>query len=641
MPQPTPIYYAIWAMLHCDIMREPIRERLEKRVMVADGAMGTMLYSNGVPFSRCFDELNLSMPHLVKEVHLGYAKAGADIIETNTFGASRARLEKHGLAGKVREINLAGAHLAREVAGEDLYVAGAVGPLGLLLEPLSPVSVEDARAIFREQIEALAEGGVDLIVLETMVDVTEARQALLAARDTTPLPVVVQMTLQEDGDTPTGTSAEDFARQLDEWDADVIGVNCSMGPAGVLEALERIAKVTARKLSAQPNAGLPRTVDGRSIYLCSPDYMADYARRFMEGGARLLGGCCGTTPEHIRAIKKVVRASSPSRRSVVVEAGLSREVSVSPVAVEKRSGLARKLAGNQFPVLVEMLPPKGNDASREIEGAEYLHRQNIDGLSVPDGLGGTARMGALSLAVLLQQRSGAEVILHYSCRGRDVLTIQSDLLGASALGISNIVATTGEPSQLPAHSGALPISDVDSIGLVNVMNNLNRGLDAAGNPLGTQTAFLIGVRVNPVAVDLDEEVRRLEYKVKAGANFALAQPLFEVRQLVRFLKHLREANIPPIPVLAGISTLTSYRNAEFLNNEVPGMSVPRSILDRMRKADTGEQARIEGLKIAQELLHQVRSLVQGAHISAPFGRYALAAEVAEALTQNSELGSRN
>lgn len=618
-------------------MREPFAERLEKRIVVADGAMGTMLYSKGIPFSRCFDELNLSMPQLVKEVHLGYAKAGAELIETNTFGANRARLGKYGLADKVKEINLAGAHLARQIAGEDLYVAGSVGPLGLFLEPLGPTSLEEARAIFREQIAALVEGGVDVIVLETMIDVNEAHQALLAARDAGSLPVVAQMTLQEDGATPTGTSAEDFTRQLDAWGADVIGLNCSVGPAGMLEALERMAKVTSRKISAQPNAGLPRTVDGRSIYLCSPDYMADYARRFMEHGVRLLGGCCGTTPEHIRAIKKAVRTFNPGRRSAAVEVSLNREVSVQPVSVEKRSGLAGKLARREFPMLVEMLPPKGSDASREIEGAEYLRRQQIDAVSVPEIAGGAARMGAQFLAVLLQQRAGAEVVLHYSCRGRDVLTIQSDLLGASALGIANVVAVTGEPSQLHAHAGTSSVPDVDSIGLVNIMNNLNRGLDAAGNPLGTQTAFLIGVRVNPAAVDLDEEVRRFAYKVQAGANFALAQPVFEAEQIARFLKRLEAAGVsPPIPILAGISALTSYRNAEFLNNEVPGMTVPRSILERMRKADTGEEARAEGLKIAQETLLQVRGLAQGAHISAPFGRYALAVEVAEVLIQNSE-----
>lgn len=612
-------------------MREPFLERLEKRIIVADGAMGTMIYSKGVPFSRCFDELNLSMPQLVKEVHLGYAKAGAEVIETNTFGANRTRLGKYGLADKVREINLAGARLAREIAGDELYVAGSVGPLGLRLEPLGPTSLEEGRAIFRQQIEALREGGVDFIVLETMTDLNEAQQALLAAREVAALPVVAQMTIQEDGSTPAGTSPEDFTRQLDAWGADVIGINCSMGPAGVLSALERMAKVSTRKLSAQPNAGLPRTVEGRSIYLCSPDYMAVYARQFIEHGVRMVGGCCGTTPEHIRAIKKAVRSLNPGQRRVMIAVEDGKKPAVEPVPVEKRSRLAEKLARKEFPVLVEVLPPKGCDAARELEGAQYLRGQGVDAVNIPEGVGGTARMSAQSLAVLVQQRTGMETVLHYSCRGRNVLTIQSDLLGAHALGLANLVAVTGAASQFQADPSATAVFDVDSIGLVNIMNNLNRGLDAGGNPMGAQTSFLIGVRVNPAALNLDEEVRRFEYKVEAGADFALAQPVFEMKQLVRFLKRIAAAGSPPIPILASIFTLTSYRNAEFLNNEVPGVSVPSSILERMRKADTGDRARAEGLKIAQEMLLEIRGLLEGVQITAPFGRYAMAMEVAEVL----------
>ncbi|MGH9397386.1 MAG: bifunctional homocysteine S-methyltransferase/methylenetetrahydrofolate reductase [Terriglobia bacterium] len=611
-------------------MRTPFLERIEKRALVADGAMGTMLYSKGIPFSRCFDELNLSAPQVVKEVHLSYVKAGAEVLETNTFGANRARLEHHGLAGKVREINLAGARLAREIAGDGLYVAGSVGPLGLRLEPLGPTSLVEGRAMFREQIEGLVEGGVDLIVLETMIDVHEAHQALLAAREVGTIPVVAQMTIQEDGNSPAGTAPEDFARLLDEWGADVIGINCSVGPAGVLEALERMVKVTARKLSAQPNAGLPRTVEGRSLYLCSPDYMAEYANRFIGAGARMVGGCCGTTPEHIRAIKKAVRSLNPRITQGVVEVR-ERPAPSEPVPVDQRSPLAQKLARKEFPLLVEVIPPKGPDAAREIEGVQFLRNQGVDAVNITDGAGGTARMSGQSLALLIQRQVGLETVLHYSCRGRNVLAIQSDLLGAHALGLANVVATTGAASLAQADPNATVVFDVDSIGLVNIIHNLNRGLDAGGNPMGAQTAFHTGVRVNPNAIHLDEEVRRFAYKVEAGANFAIAQPVFEVEHLVRFLKRIEAAGSPPIPILAGIFTLTSYRNAEFLNNEVPGVSVPERILDRMRKADTGEKARAEGLKIAQEMLLEVRSLAAGAQITAPFGRYAMAAEVAEVL----------
>jgi methionine synthase I (cobalamin-dependent)/5,10-methylenetetrahydrofolate reductase len=616
-------------------MCEPLLERIEKRVVVCDGAMGTMLYSKGIPFSRCFDELNLSAPQMVKDVHLAYRKAGAEVLETNTFGATRARLEKYDLGPKVRQINQAAVQLAREIAGEDLYVAGSVGPLGIPLEPLGPTSLSEARSLFREQIEALVEAGIDLIVIETMIDLSEARQAVLAALEVSDLPVVVQMTVEADGNTLTGTAPEEFTRELDGAGAHVIGLNCSVGPAAMLEAIERMNLVTSKKLSAQPNAGLPRTVDGRSIYLCSPDYMAKYARHFIDHGVRLMGGCCGTTPDHIRALKSAVRALQPIRKRAHVEAPPREAPPHEPLPVEKRSGLGAMLAHGEFAVLVEMIPPKGCDPARELEGARFLAAHGIAVLNVPDGQGGTARMSAQTLAALLQGRAGVESLLHYSCRGRNILTIQSDLLGAYALGIKNILAVTGESSQFAVYPGATTVLDVDSIGLVNILSNLNRGLDIGGNPLGTPTGFLIGVLANPAAVNLDAEVRRFEYKIEAGANFAITQPVFDPRQLENFLKRIEVAGSRPVPILAGILPLTSARNAEFLNNEVPGVSVPTTILERMRRADSGDAARAEGLKIAQELLLEIKGMVQGIQVSVPFGRYALALEVAQAANEAS------
>ena len=549
------------------------------------------------------------MPQLVKEVHLAYVKAGAEVLETNTFGANKFRLEKFGLGDKVHEFNLAGARLAREVAGDDLYVAGAVGPLGIRLEPLGLTSLEEARAAFREQIAALVEGGVDLIVVETMMDLNEAHQALLAAREVGQFPVVVQMTVQADGSTPTGTLPEDFARALDEWGADLIGVNCSVGPAAVQETLERIAAVTEKRLSAQPNAGMPRTVEGRNLYLCSPEYMASYARRFIQAGARLVGGCCGTTPEHIKAIKAAVRSLSPQRARVLVEGMARPGHTLPPVPVASRSRLAGKLARQEFPVLVEVVPPKGCDATKEVEGAQYLLEQGIDAVNIPDGSGATARMSALTLAALLQQRAGIEVLLHYSSRDRNVLTIQSDLLGAHALGVRNLLALTRDT---PQYSTVLEsdASEVDAIGLVNLLSNLNRGLDVGANPLGAQTAYLVGASINPYALNLEEELRRFQLKVEAGADFAVTQPVFQVEQLANFLERARSF-APHLPVIAGIWPLTSFRNAEFMNNEVPGISVPPAVMERMRAADSGERARQEGLKIAQETLLEIRSLVQG------------------------------
>jgi homocysteine S-methyltransferase len=610
-------------------MREPFLERIDKRPVVCDGAMGTMLYSKGISLNRCYDELNAAMPQLVKEVHLAYVKAGAEVIETNTFGANKFRLQKFGLGEKVRELNLAGARLAREVAGDELYVAGAVGPLGIRLEPLGLTSLEEARGAFREQIAALVEGGVDLIIVETMMDLHEAHQALRAAREVGQFPVIVQMTVQAEGSTPTGTLPEDFARALDEWGADLIGVNCSVGPAAVQETLERIAAVTERRLSAQPNAGMPRTVEGRNLYLCSPEYMASYARRFIQTGARLVGGCCGTTPEHIKAIKTAVRSLSPQRARAHVEVRAQAGHTLPPVPVASRSRLAEKLARQEFPILVEVVPPKGCDATKEVEGAQYLLEQGIDAVNIPDGSGATARMSALTLAALLQQRAGIDVLLHYSSRDRNVLTIQSDLLGAHALGVRNLLALTRDT---PQYSTVLEsdATEVDAIGLVNLLSNLNRGLDVGANPLGVQTAYLVGAGINPYAPNREEEFRRFRLKVEAGADFAVTQPVFQVEQLADFLERARSF-APHLPVIAGIWPLTSFRNAEFMNNEVPGISVPPAVMERMRAADSGERARQEGLKIAQETLREIRSLVQGVQIAAPFGRYALAVEVAQAL----------
>jgi len=610
-------------------MREPFLEKIENRPMVCDGAMGTMLYAKGIAFTRCFDELNLSSPKLVKEVHLAYAKVGAEILETNTFGATRRRLEKYNQGDKVREINLAGVRLAREVAGEDLYVAGSVGPLGIRLEPLGATSLQEAREGFREQIAALAEGGVDLLMVETMSDPNEAHQALLAARDVCSLPVAVQMTVQDDGSTPIGALPEDFARKLDEWGADVIGLNCSVGPAAILEALEIIAAVTSRKLSAQPNAGMPRTVQGRNIYLSSPEYMANYARRFIRCGARLVGGCCGTTPAHIKAIKAAVRSLNPQRSRVAIEVLERPGRALEPVPVEQRSRLSQKLARSEFPILVEVVPPKGCDATKEVEGAQYLLSKGADAINIPDSTGVMGRMSPLTLAALLQQQVGIEVLLHYSACERNVLSIQADALGAHALGLRNILAITRDTAQFSTLLEPA-VFEVDSIGLVNLLHSLNQGLDVGGNPLSRQTGFLIGVALDPHAVNPEEELRRFQLKLEAGANFAVTQPVFDVEQLARFLKRMESA-AGAIPVVAGICPLTSYRNAEFMNNEVPGISVPQAIMDRMRKVDTGERARAEGVKIAQEILLSIRNSVQGAQIAAPFGRYAMAVEVAEVL----------
>jgi homocysteine S-methyltransferase len=422
---------------------------------------------------------------------------------------------------------------------------------------------------------------------------------------------------------------EDFARKLDEWGADVIGLNCSVGPAAILEALEIIAAVTDRKLSAQPNAGMPRTVEGRNIYFSSPEYLASYARRFIQCGARLVGGCCGTTPEHIKAIKAAVRSMSPQRARVAVEVLERPGRALEPIPLEKRSRLSEKLAHGEFPILAEVVPPKGCDATKELDGAQFLLARGVDAINIPDGTGVTGRMSPLTLAALLQQQVGIEVLLHYSARDRNVLSIQADALGVHALGVRNILVITRDTPQFSTLLEPA-VFEVDSIGLVNILNNLNQGLDVGGNPLSRQTGFLIGVGLNPYALNADEELHRFELKLKAGANFAVTPPVFDAGQLETFLKRM-ESTAGRIPVLAAICPLTSYRNAEFMNNEVPGISVPQAVMDRMREADTGDRARAEGVKIAQETLVSIRDLVQGVQIAAPFGRYAMAVEVAQVL----------
>ncbi len=437
------------------------------------------------------------------------------------------------------------------------------------------------------------------------------------------------MTVQDDGSTPIGALPEDFARKLDEWGADIIGLNCSVGPAAILEALEIMAAVTDRKLSAQPNAGMPRTVQGRNIYLSSPEYMASYVRRYIQCGARLVGGCCGTTPEHIKAIKAAVRSLSPQRSRVAIEVVERPGRTLEPIPVEKRSRLAEKLARARFPILAEVVPPKGCDATKEAEGAQYLLAKGVDAINIPDGTGVMGRMSPLTLAALLERQVGIEVLLHYSARDRNLLSIQADALGAHALGLRNILAITRDTAQFSTLQETA-VFEVDSIGLVNILNNLNQGLDVGGNPLSKQTGFLIGVGLNPCAVNPEEELHRFQLKLKAGANFAVTPPVFDVEQLARFLKRIESA-AGCIPVVAGICPLTSYRNAEFMNNEVPGISVPQAIMDRMRKADTGDAARAEGVRIAQETLLSIRNLVQGVQIAAPFGRYAMAVDVAQVL----------
>jgi len=605
-------------------------DRMKSAPVLCDGAMGTLLYGKGIFINRCYDELNLSQPDLIRALHHEYLQAGAEVIETNTFGGNSFRLERYSLENKVREINLVGARLAKEAAKSfDAWVAGSVGPLGTRIEPLGKISFQEARNAFREQIAALIEGGADLLILETFGYLEELHQAILAARELNPnLPLIVQVTVDEEANCLDGSTPEIFAPRLEEWGADVIGCNCSVGPVAMLEAIERVRAATSKPISAQPNAGIPRSVEGRNIYLCSPEYMASYARKFVTAGVRLVGGCCGTTPEHIRVMKSGLRATQARTRTAEPQ---KRSEAVPPpvpsVPLERRSLLGHKIAHGEFVTMVEIVPPKGTNIQKELEGARFLKSVGVDGLNIPDSPRASARMSNQALSVLLQQQAGIEAILHYTCRDRNVLCIQSDLLGAAAVGINNLICITGDPPKMGGYPDATAVFDVDAIGLVNIVHNLNRGLDIGGNPIGTGTAFAIGVGANPGVPNIEEEIRRFEYKVEAGAEFAVTQPVFDLSLLENFLKRISHVRIP---VVAGIWPLVSARNAEFMKNELR-VSVPDSILDRMTRAPSPEAAREEGIAIAREMLIAVRKMVQGAQISAPLGRYSSAVDVLEAL----------
>jgi methionine synthase I (cobalamin-dependent)/5,10-methylenetetrahydrofolate reductase len=604
---------------------------LATRPVLADGAMGTVLNSRGLLISKCYDELNLSDPSLILSIHEEYLQAGAEILETNTFGANRMRLARHGLGAKVGEINAAGVRLAREAvehlrekqAGK-AWVAGSVGPLGVRLEPLGKTGLDEARAAFAEQIRALAESGVDFLSIETMPALNEAREALFAALETAPeLPVLVMVTVDDESNCLDGSSPEQAAALLTKWGAAAIGVNCSTGPWTVLTALEAMRSATSLPLAAMPNAGLPRAVEGRNIYLCSPEYMASFARKAIAAGAQLVGGCCGTTPNHIRAMRSAMRAIDARARVAERITTIEFPTEATPAPLGQRSKIGSLLEKGQFLALAEVVPPRGVDCAREIEGARQLARRGVHGIIVSDSPRASARMSAQSLCIQIQQHTGIETILHYTCRDRNILSIQSDLLGASSIGLRNILCLTGDPAKLGNYPDATAVFDVDSIGLVNLVRRLNHGLDVGANSIGTSTNFTIGVGANPGIHDLEHELRRFAYKVEAGAEYAVTQPIFDPRLLEQFLARVEQFRIP---VIAAVWPLASLRNAEFMKNDLR-ISMPEEIMLRMAQADSPDAARQEGIRIAQEMIEAVRPMVQGVQVSTPFSHYDDAAKV--------------
>jgi methionine synthase / methylenetetrahydrofolate reductase(NADPH) len=611
---------------------------LDRRVLVCDGAMGTMLYAKGIFLNRSFDELNITQPDLVEEVHQTYVRSGADVIETNTFGANRIKLSHFGLADQTHAVNVQGARLARRAARDQAWVAGAIGPLGIRIEPWGKTGVDEAQEYFAEQARALVEGGVDLFVLETFRDVNEIGAAIRGVRSVCDLPIVAQMTTEEDGNTRDGAAPEAFVPELERWGADVVGLNCSVGPAAMLETIERLARVATVKLAAQPNAGQPREIEGRNFYLCSPEYMASYARRFIASGVRLVGGCCGTTPEHIRQIKQAVtKLAARTMEAGASGQGSPRAAESVPAAAagqapaivgrSEKSRMSNALARGTFVVSVELVPPRGFRAEALVEQARQLRIHGVDLVNIPDGPRATGRMSALAAAVMVQQ-AGVETILHYACRDRNMIGMQSDLLGAHAMDVRNLLIITGDPPRVGDYPDATAVFEVDSIGLTNLAAQLNRGLDMGGQPIGQATGFHIGVAANPGAFDLDHEIRRFRYKVEAGAEFAVTQPVFDVAAMLTFLERIESVRIP---VLAGIVPLESLRHAEFMGNEVPGVSVPEVVLERMRRAEDAGRAREEGLTIARELVSELAGRVQGLQVTVASGAVDSALQVLEAI----------
>lgn len=604
-------------------MKVDFRKKLESEVILADGAIGTELYRRGIFINQCYDHLNIVRGDIVKKIHREYVEAGAEIIETNTFGANRIKLLPFGLEGEVKEINIAGAKIAREVAGDAVYVAGAIGPLGKELEPLGLLSETDAFNAFLEQAKVLIQGGVDLIILETFTSLKELEIAYKAVRSFSDIPLIVQASFRYYGeDRFSGITPEEFGECTSKWDVDVIGTNCGNGPRGVLECVEKLIPfVKGKNVSAMPNAGLPEIVKGRTIYMTTPEYFAEYGRRMVQKGVKIIGGCCGTTPEHIKEMRKFIKSIQPKIVQVEVRKPPERK-EIPPKEIEKRSRFGELLKKkDHFIISVEIDPPFGLSHEKELKAVTELLKGKIDVVNIADGPRAMARMSPIALGKIIVERSDVQVIIHYTCRDRNLLGIQMDLIGANALGLRNILAITGDPPKMGDYPDATAVFDIDSIGLIHLIQNLNRGLDFTGKFIGEATNFVVGAGCNPGAVNFDVEIERFKRKLEAGAEFIFTQPVYEPSLLEKFLSATEEYS--DVPVIVGILPLASYRNAEFLHNEVPGMQIPPSIMERLAKAHSKEAQKEEGIRIAKEMFTYLRKVkrVKGVYIFPPFGRY--------------------
>ncbi len=610
-------------------------EYVKDNLVLLDGAMGSLIYEKGVFIDKCYDELNLSRPELIGSIHEEYVRAGSRVIETNTYGANRFKLKSHNLLDQIEEINLKGVALARQAAGDEVYVAGSMGPSGQEIEPWGDTTLEQVFEGYAEQAGILNQAGVDLFILETFQDIREMEQAIKAIKSVSGLPVVAMMTVGEDGKTRYGVDLEDVTNALTKSEASVIGLNCTVGPKPMLDFVEQMGRLTDKPLCLMPNAGRPQFTDGRMIYMSTPEYFSVYTKRFIERGVRVLGGCCGTTPEHIGKMANAL-AMKQTRIQHSINIGVrpvSEEPLPEPVPVAEKSKLSAKMLSGQQVVLVEMVPPRSTDITKPLEGARLLQEHRVDAINIPDGPRATARMTGLALAVLLQNQVDIETVLHYTCRDRNLLGMQSDLLGATAMGIRNILAITGDPPMIGDYPQATAVFDIDSIGLVHLINNLNHGIDVGEKRIGDPTSFFAGVGVDPNSVNPENELHRLQLKKEAGAEYIITQPVFDVDSLEKFLE---KADLGSLSLIAGIWPLVSLRNAEFMKNEVPGVYVPDEVINRIAKYETKDDQLKAGIEIAQGMIDRVAGFVQGIQVSAPFGRYNLAVEVAGAMLKGNK-----
>ena len=598
-------------------MRQSILDFIKDNIALMDGAMGTEIYARGIFINTCYDELNLTNPKMVKEIHRSYIEAGADIIETNTFGANRIKLQKHSLENKLHAINYQGAEIAREMAGDEVYVAGSVGPLGERLEPWGVLSVQEAREIYQEQAKPLIDGGVDIISLETFSDLHLIQQAIIGIKEKFDIPIMAHMTIGDDGNSLFGTPPERLGAKMKQFGANIVGLNCSVGPKIMLDSIIKMIGAVDVPVSVMPNAGIPQNVDGRNIYLATAEYFGEYAKRFAQAGVRVIGSCCGTNAKFTREMQKAIQSVRPRKRIKHQPIAVTEKKTKPEIPTRERSELARKICDKEFITSVEIVPPRGINSSKALEKAKALKQAGVDAVNIPDGPRALSRMSSSYLSLIIQEKVGIEVIQHYACRDRNLLGMVGDLLGAYGSGIKNILLVTGDPPKMGTYPDATAVFDVDSIGLTNVVYSLNCGMDLGGNPLKNPTGFFIGVGVNPSAVDLDYEISRFEWKVKAGAQFAITQPVFDSEQFTKFLKRIEHVRIP---IVAGIWPLVSVQNAEFLNNEIPGAYVPEEIIKRMKAAKTKQEARKTGIQIARELLKELKPHLAGAQVSIPFGK---------------------